>query len=129
MTIIATLMSTFVMLLLLVGGGMWGCPQYNVWQQGLSGQADLAKATQDRQIKIQEARAAEEAAIHFKAAEITRAEGHAAAVRVVGKALKQHPNYVNYMWVNGITEKEHPTIIYVPTEANLPITEAGRGRE
>lgn len=49
-----------------IGLLMWGLPQYNVWQQGLSGQAALAKATQDRQIKIQEAQAMEEAAKHFK---------------------------------------------------------------
>ena len=106
--------------------GMWGCPQYNVWQQGLSGQAALAKATQDRQIRIQEALASEEAAKHFKLAEITRAEGHAAAVKIVGEALVEHPNYINYMWVNAMSEKEQPTIIYVPTEANLPILEATR---
>lgn len=106
--------------------GMWGCPQYNVWQQGLEGKAALAKATQDRQIKIQEAQALKEAAEDYKQAEITRAEGHAKAIEIVGESLKKHPNYVNYMWVNGITDKEHPTVIYVPTEANLPILEAGR---
>ena len=123
---IAWVLVSLFLMVIVIGGGMWGCPQYNVWQQGLVGQAALAKATQDRQIKIQEAKAAQEAAEHFKAAEITRAEGHAKAVQIVGEALKVHPNYVNYMWVNGITDKEHPTIIYVPTEANLPILEAGR---
>ena len=83
----------FVLITCVVTGlGMWGCPQYLVWQQGLSGQAALAKATQDRQIKIQEAQAMEEAAKHFKLAEITRAEGHAKAVEIVGQALKIHPN-------------------------------------
>lgn len=115
-----------LLVITLIFGLMWGCPQYNVWEQGLSGQAALAKATQDRQIRIQEAKAQEEAATHYKTAEITRAEGHAAAVKIVGEALKLNPNYINYMWVNGVTDKEHPTIIYVPTEANLPILEAGR---
>ena len=101
-------------------------PQYSVWQQGLAGQAALARATQDRQIKVQEAVAAEEAARHYKQAEITRSEGHAVAIKIVGEQLKSHPNYVNYMWVNMVAEREHPTIIYVPTEANLPILEAGR---
>ena len=115
-----------LLIIVVIAGGMWGCPQYNVWEQGLSGQAALAKATQDRQIKIQEAQAQEEAAKHLKLAEITRAEGHAAAIKIIGSMLKDHPNYVNYMWVNNLTDKEHPTIIYVPTEANLPILEAGR---
>ena len=30
--------------------GMWGYPQYNVYQQGLAGEAALARADQDRRI-------------------------------------------------------------------------------
>ena len=39
--------------------GMAGCPEYNVWQQRLQGEASLARATQDRQIAVQEANAKE----------------------------------------------------------------------
>jgi hypothetical protein len=46
----------------LVGFSMWGCPKYNVWQQGLAGQAELKRAEQNRQIAIQEAMAVEESA-------------------------------------------------------------------
>lgn len=118
------LWSIFALFIILALFYVW--PKYSVWQQGLAGEAALARATQDRQIKIQEAVAMEEAAKHYKVAEITRAEGHAIAIKVVGEQLKNHPNYVNYMWVNMVAEREHPTIIYVPTEANLPILEAGR---
>jgi hypothetical protein len=34
-----------VILFLLLGGlGLWGCPTYNVWQQGLAGKAELKRA-------------------------------------------------------------------------------------
>lgn len=36
---------------------MWGCPRYAVWQQEMSGRAEFAKAEQNRQIKIEEAKA------------------------------------------------------------------------
>ena len=46
-----------------VGAGIaYGYPNYLVWQQGKQGEAALAKATQDRQIKVQEAEAELEAA-------------------------------------------------------------------
>lgn len=68
------------------GLGMHGCPQYNVWQQGLSGQAELARAEQNRQIKIQEAKAAEDSAKHLASAEIARAHGVAVVVYVPTEA-------------------------------------------
>lgn len=54
---------------------MWGLPQYSVYQQNLEGEAELARATQNRQIAIQEAQAKKEAAHDLAAAEIIRAEG------------------------------------------------------
>lgn len=41
---------------------LYGCPKYNVWQQGLAGQAELAKAEQNRKIAVQEAEAKKESA-------------------------------------------------------------------
>lgn len=45
---------TVVLLIALL---MWGCPRYAVWQQEMSGKAEFAKAEQNRQIKIEEAKA------------------------------------------------------------------------
>ena len=112
----------------IIGGGMYGCPKYNVWQQGLAGEAELARAEQNRQIKIQEAKAKLEAAEFLNQAERKRAEGVAAANEIIAQGLKDNENYLKYLWIQGITESEGsaPTIIYVPTEAGLPILEAGR---
>jgi len=108
-------------------GLLWGCPQYNVWQQGLAGQAELARAEQNRQIKIQEAKAKLESAEFLNQAEVTRARGVAEANEIIGSSLKGNDEYLRYFWIQGVTEEwNRPSLIYVPTEAGLPILEAGR---
>jgi predicted aminopeptidase len=115
----------FIGTLLLLGGGMWGLPIYGVWQQGLSGQAELAKAEQNRQIKIQEAKAAEDAAKHLASAEIARAHGVAAANKIIGDSLQGNESYLRYLWIQTLDHNKG-VVVYVPTEANLPILEASR---
>ena len=44
-------------LLLIIFGGLYGCPQYKVWQKELSGKAQFKEAEWNRQIKIKEAEA------------------------------------------------------------------------
>ena len=104
-----------------------GCPYYNVWQQGLAGEAALARATQDRQIAIQEAQAKMESAKLLAAAEVERAKGVAQANKIIGDSLHNNEDYLRYLFVNGL-ENTKNQVIYVPTEANLPILEATRNR-
>lgn len=115
---------SFILLLLLIAGGMYGCPKYNVWQQGLAGQAELKRAEQNRQIKIQEAHAVKESASLLAEAEVQRAYGVAKANEIIGTSLKDNEAYLRYLWI--IELKDHGEIIYIPTEANMPILEAGR---
>jgi len=62
----------FVILIgLIIAGVMAGMPRYSVWQQEMSGRAELAKAEQNRQIRIQEAKALKESAEFQAQAEIT----------------------------------------------------------
>lgn len=117
------------MILFIVSLFMYGCPRYNVWQQGLQGQAELARATQNRQIKIQESQAKADAAKYEAESEITRAYGVAKANEIIGKSLEGNEAYLHYLWINALNEREgEQTIVYVPTEANIPIMEAGRGK-
>ena len=116
---------SIVALLLLILTAMWGIPKYNVWQQRLAGEAALARATQDRQIAVQEAQAKKEAAVMLAAAEIERAKGVAAANKIIGDSLHNNEDYLRYLFVNGL-ENTKNQVIYVPTEANLPILEANR---
>jgi hypothetical protein len=114
-----------LVVLVLVAGGMWGCPTYNVWQQGLAGQAELKRAEQNRQIRIEEAQAEAEAASMFAKAEVERAKGVAEANKIIGDSLKGNDAYLRYLWINGLHDGSSE-VIYIPTEANLPILEAVR---
>jgi len=116
---------SIAVLLVLILTAMWGIPKYNVWQQRLAGEAALARATQDRQIAVQEAQAKKEAAVMLAAAEVERAKGVAAANKIIGDSLHNNEDYLRYLFVNGL-ENTRNQVIYVPTEANLPILEASR---
>lgn len=92
----------------------FGYPQYKVWEQSKAGEAALAKATQDRQIKVQEAEAEQEAA-----------SKQAEANRILGESIRQYPESMEQKWVEAI-EKTSNQVIYLPTEASVPITESAR---
>lgn len=100
---------------------MWGCPRYAVWQQEMSGRAEFAKAEQNRQIKIEEAKANLEAEKLNAQAEVERAKGAAEAIAIEDGAIT--PTYIQYLWVRQ-QDNAAERVIYIPTEANLPILEA-----
>ncbi len=110
----------------LAGLAMWGCPTYNVYQQQLAGEAELKRATFNRQIAIQEANAKKESAKALADAEVIRAEGVAKANKIIGASLHDNESYLRYLWITGLEQGEHTERIYIPTEAGLPILEAGR---
>lgn len=100
-------------------------PWYNVWSQEMEGKAEFAKAEQNRKIKIEEAKANLEAEKLNAQAEIERAKGAAEAIRIENGSIT--PTYIQYLWVRQQGDLNNKTVIYVPTEANLPILEASRG--
>jgi regulator of protease activity HflC (stomatin/prohibitin superfamily) len=115
----------FAALCLTVGAGMVGCPIYNVWHAQKAGEAELAQADQNRQIQIAQSRAKAEAAKFEADAEVARAQGVAQANKIIGDSLQGNEAYLRYLWINSL-ENSRNAVVYVPTEANLPILEAGR---
>ena len=99
-------------------------PWYNVWSQEMEGKAEYAKAEQNRKIRIEEAKANLEAEKLNAQAEIERAKGAAEAIRIENGSIT--PTYIQYLWVRQQGELSNKTVIYVPTETNLPILEATR---
>jgi len=119
----------------LVAFGMWGCPRYSVYWQDLEGQAELARAEQNRRITIAEAEAKREAAKALAMAEVERAKGNAQANEIVAKGLGGPEGYLRYLWIDALHQAGAstngspncvPQIIYVPTEAGMPLLEATR---
>lgn len=114
-----------VLLIALTFGGCWAVPQYNVYSQRLDGEAELAKANYSKQVAVQEANAKKDSAVLLAEAEVLRAEGVAKANKIIGDSLKDNEAYLRYLWISEMTQTKDQ-IIYVPTEANLPILEANR---
>ncbi len=108
--------------------GLWGCPQYQVYEQKLTGEAELARATYNRQVKVREAESVKESSTLLAEAEVERAKGVALANKIIGDSLKGHEEYLRWLYIEGLKENKNSSIVYIPTEAGLPILEAGKVR-
>lgn len=76
-------------------------------QEALQKEFELQKAKKDAEI------------------EVARANGVAQSNKIIAGSIEE--NYLRYLWINGL-QKNESQVIYVPTEANLPIMEASRLR-
>lgn len=114
---------------LIVFWSLVGYPKWRVWAAHQEGLADLAAAKNEQQIQIAQAQSRLDAAQLNKQAAIIEAEAVAEQVAKIGTELTHHDLYLRWQWIK-MMEMAHDgndsTIIYVPTEANLPVLEAGR---
>ena len=113
-----------ILALLVIGAFMYVMPTYNVWAKEMNGKASLAEAEWDRQIQVKEAEANLESEKLNALSEIERAKGVAESNTIIGEGLKDNEEYLKYLWVKGLTDGSSE-VIYIPTEANMPILEAG----
>lgn len=116
-----------LILALCVGIWLWASPSYRVYSQEMSGKAELAEAQSSRQVAILEAKAKLESAKMLADAEVIRAEGAARANRILQNSLGGPEGYLRYLQIQALDAKD-ASLIYVPTEAGLPMTESGRLR-
>lgn len=121
----------FIVLCIVAGVGailiaMWLYPQYNVYASRKQGEAMLAHAQSAKEVSVAEAKAKMESATLLAEAEVMRAGGVARANKIIGDSLKDNEAYLRYLWVNNLERVNDTQIIYVPTEAGMPIMEAGR---
>ena len=116
---------SFVVLCFILFGGWYGCKRAQVWAAEIDGRAELAKAEQNRNIKIAEAKANLEAEKLNAQAEIERAKGAAQAIEIENGKLTD--TYIKYLWVRQQGNlSDNVSVIYVPTEGNVPVLEAGK---
>jgi regulator of protease activity HflC (stomatin/prohibitin superfamily) len=106
-----------LLLLISIFGGCAAYPQYNVYSERLAGEAALAKANSTKQVLVTQAQAEKDAAV-------LRSE----AIKIVGQAAKDFPEYRQQEFIGAFADAMQngkiDKIIYVPTEANIPIIEA-----
>lgn len=110
----------------IIAVAMVGLPQYNIYSQRAQGQALLAHAQSAKEVAVAEAKAKMESAELLAQAEVARAKGVAQANQIIGESLKNNEAYLRYLWINDLGQNAGKTVVYVPTEANLPILEASR---
>ena len=108
-----------------IGGYMYIKPRYSVWSAQMEGEAEFAQAEGNRRISVLEAEAKLEAAKALAAAEVERAKGVAQANAIIGESLRNNESYLRWLWIENL-DKGGNSVIYVPTEAGLPILEAGK---
>lgn len=108
-----------------------GMPTYNVYSKQMQGKAAYEQAVQDRRIRVLEAQAALDSAMLTAQAEVARARGTNEANRIMAESLGGPENYLRWAYIDMLKEsgdKPGREIIYIPTEASMPILEAGRSR-
>ncbi|WP_163932010.1 hypothetical protein [Paraferrimonas sp. SM1919] len=140
-------MTVVVIILILLS--LWAWPKYKVYKLELDGIAALKEAEWSKQIVIEEAKAKEQAALMQAKAKVTlaEAEGQAMIVRakaegladierakaaaqanlIIGESLKNNEAYLRYVWIKGLQDGNGERI-YIPTEAGMPILEAGKAK-
>ena len=74
-------------------------------QESLQKEFELVKAKKDAEI------------------EVARAEGVAKSNQIIASSLS--PNFLRYKWIDGMKNNQMQ-VVYVPTEANIPILESAR---
>lgn len=110
----------------LIGWTLFGMPMWRVWAQRKQGEADLQQAHKEQQIQVSKAQGRLDAAAINKQAAIIEAEAVAAQIETIGQTLTKHDLYLKWQWIKMMEERPESSVIYVPTEANLPILEAGK---
>lgn len=109
-----------------------GLPTYNVYSKQMAGKAAYEQAVQDRRIRVLEAQAALDSAKLTAQAEVERARGVNEANRIMAESLGGPENYLRWSYIHMLEEtagKQGREVIYIPTEAGMPILEAGRRAE
>lgn len=111
-----------------IGGVWYTYKTVQVWGAEMSGRAILAEAEFSRQARVEEARARANAAELEGQAELTRAEFAAAANAALAEGLGGPEEYLRYLYIRMLEESggTKGQIIYIPTEAGMPILEANR---
>lgn len=120
--ILGCVIGGIIFLILIVFGLQW----FKVFAAEQSGKAELAQAEWNRQIIVRQAQAKKDAATLEAESEVIRADGVSKANKIVAEGLGGPEGYLRYLYIHMLDEQKDKQIIYIPTEAGLPILEAGK---
>lgn len=103
-----------------------GYPIWRVWASQKAGEADLQQAHKEQQIQVSKAQGRLDAAKLNKDAAVIEAEAVSLQIEKIGAKLTDHDLYLKWQWIKMMEERPDASVIYIPTEAGLPILEAGK---
>lgn len=121
---VAAIVVALAMVVGLIVGGIWVFNSIRVWTAETGGKAKLAEARYSKQVKFEEAKANLESQKLNAKAEVERAKGAAQAIKLE-RGTFTNEDYIKYLYVRDM-DKLDTKFIYVPTEAGIPILDAGR---
>lgn len=105
------------------------CGDIGVYMAKKEGEAELAKAVSSKQVMVETAKANLESAKLNAQAEIERAKGTDQANRIMASSLGGPENYLRWAYIDMLREtagRGDRQVIYLPTEAGMPLLEAGK---
>jgi regulator of protease activity HflC (stomatin/prohibitin superfamily) len=122
---------SIIAVVIVVAIALIGLPTYNVYSKQMQGKAAYEEAVQNRRIRVLEAQALLDSAQLTAQAEVARARGTNEANRIMAESLGGPDNYLRWSYINMLGEtagKPGREVIYIPTEATMPILESSRSR-
>lgn len=111
--IICGSISALLLCVTLIAGWMALAPEYRLYRANI-----------EKRIIVTQAKAEADASVEEARGEINRAKGTAQANKIVANSITEP--YLRYLYVNNLKYTKNQ-VIYLPTEAGMPILEAGRG--
>lgn len=109
--------------IILLAAGCVSCPMYRVWNAKMTGEAELQRAQKNRQIQVAQSMAKMEAARYEAQGDTIRAWGISRSNQIIGASLTEA--YLRWLFIDKLGENKN-SVIYLPTEAGIPILEANR---
>lgn len=107
-------------------GLIWGYQTFRVYSAGQAGKAELAQAEYNRQIIVRQAQAKLDAATLEAEAAVAHAKGVKESNEIISNGLGGPEGYLRFLYIQMLSEQTNSQVIYIPTEAGLPILEAAK---
>lgn len=123
---ISAVFTVIVLALVLIVGLMWGWQTFRVYAAGQAGKAELAQAEYNRQIIVRQAQAKLDAASLEAQAAVAHAKGVKESNEIISNSLGGPEGYLRFLYIQMLQDSDNKQIIYIPTEAGLPILEASK---
>lgn len=112
LTVAFGLGAVFTLILTVIAGYLAVKPEYN-----------LHRATIEKRILVEQAKAEADAAVQEARGEVNRAKGTSEANLIVANSITEP--YLRYLYINSLKNTKNQ-VIYLPTEAGLPVLESQR---